>query len=151
SHRRCNILEMPHSSILELDFELVPHLPVGIFGDADAPRFRDPFQTCRHVDAVAENAADVQDDIAEINADAELDPFVRRHALVALRHAALNMDRAAHRVHDAAELDQHPIAGGFNDAPAVFGDAGIKNDAQMLPQTNERPLLIDASQPAIAD
>src|SRR5262249_15402375 len=77
--------------------------------------------------------------------------FVRRHALVALRHASLYMDRAAHCVHDAAELDQHPITGGFDDTPTVFGDAGIKNDAQMLPQTNDRPLLIDASQPAIAD
>src|SRR5262249_7190526 len=139
------------SSILELDVELVPHLPVGIFGDADAPGFRDPFQTRRHVDAVAENVADVQDDIAEIDADAELDPFVRRHALVALRHASLYMDRAAHCFHAVAELDQHPIPGGFDDTPTVFGDAGIKNDAQMLPQTTARPLLIDASQPAIAD
>jgi hypothetical protein len=45
-----------------------------------------------------------------MNADAELDaPFWRR-AGVALDHAVLHFDRAAHRVDYAAKLDENAVA-----------------------------------------
>ena len=44
---------------------------------------------------------------------------------VALGHLALHLDRAAHRVDDAGELDEQPVAGGLDDAAAVLGDLGV--------------------------
>jgi len=44
---------------------------------------------------------------------------------VAQRHLALHLDRAAHRVDDAGELDEQPVAGGFDDAPAMLLDLRI--------------------------
>ena len=57
-----------------------------------------------------------------IDADAEFDAPVGRHVGVALRHSALHLDGAAHRIDDAGELDQDAVAGGLDDAAAVLGD-----------------------------
>ena len=69
--------------------------------DEDAAGLRDPFQASCHVDAVAPNVAAVDDDIAEVDADAELDALVLWDVGVAFEHTALDFDGAAHRVHDA--------------------------------------------------
>ena len=45
-----------------------------------------------------------------MNADANY-PMLDRQAGVALDHAVLHLDRAAHRVDDAAELDEIAVAG----------------------------------------
>ena len=42
---------------------------------ADAAWFRKTLQTCRHVHAVTENVATIDNDVAKIDADAELDPL----------------------------------------------------------------------------
>ena len=100
-------------------------LPIRVVRDADAARLGHAFQPRGDVDAVAEDVVALDDDVAEIDADAELDAAVLRHIGVALGHAALHLDRAAHRVDDAGELDQHAVAGGLDDAAAVLGDLGI--------------------------
>jgi hypothetical protein len=67
-----------------------------------------------------------------MNADAELDaPYWRRPG-VALDHAALHFDRAAHRVDYAAKLDENAVAGALNDAPMMGGDGGIDQIASQL-------------------
>jgi len=40
-------------------------------------------------------------------------------------HAVLHLDRAAHRIDHAAELNEAAIAGALDDAPAMRGDRGI--------------------------
>ena len=49
----------------------------------------------------------------------------RRHVGVAPRHAALDFRRAANRVGDALELDQHAVAGRLDDAAPVLGDRRV--------------------------
>ena len=83
------------------------HLPVGVLGEADRAGLGDAFQARGDIDAVAHQVAvALLDDVAEMNADAKLDAAIRRHAGVALDHAVLHFDRAAHRVDHAAELDE---------------------------------------------
>ena len=55
-------------------------------------------------------------------------------ARVALDHAVLHLDRAAHRVDHATELDNGPIAGALYDAPVMRGDGGVD---QIAPQPTE--------------
>jgi hypothetical protein len=45
-----------------------------------------------------------------------LNPPVLRHAGVALNEAALHLNRAAHRVHHAAELDGAAVPRSLDDA-----------------------------------
>ena len=69
---------------------------------------------------------------------------------VALGHFALHLDRAAHRVDDAGELDEQPVAGGLDDAAAVLVDLGVDQLAPNRLQRRERAFLVRAHQPRIA-
>ena len=53
---------------------------------------------CRDIDAVAKDILVIDDDVAHIDADAELDLLLWRHISTACRHRALNVDGATNRV-----------------------------------------------------
>jgi hypothetical protein len=72
SYRPRDILEFLLTAILERGVELAAHLPVGIVGYADAAGLGDTFEPGGNVDAVAVNIAFFDDDVANMNADAEL-------------------------------------------------------------------------------
>ena len=74
---------------------------------------------------------------------------VLRRAGVALGHAALDVDGAAHGVDDAGELDQQAVAGGLDDAAAVLGDRADRSArARCAFSAGERAVLVGAHQPA---
>ena len=91
------------------------------------------------------------DDVAEMDADAEFDAALGRHAGVALDHAVLHFDRAAHGVDHAAELDEAAVAGALDDAPVMGGDGGIDQVAAQPPEPRQRAILVRAGEPAVAD
>ena len=73
------------------------------------------------------------------------------HAGVALDHGVLHFDRAAHRVDDAAELDDAAVAGALDDAAMMHGDGGIDQIAAQRPQPRQSSIFVRAGEPAIAD
>src|SRR6516225_3446689 len=81
---------------------------------------------CGDVDAVAIEFVALDDHVAEIDADAQLDAAVRRDIRVALGHRLLHLDRAAHRIDDAGKLYQHAVPGGLDDAAVVLGNLRIE-------------------------
>ena len=88
---------------------MVSHLLVGCAGQAHSTGFADALEPRGDIDAVAHQiAVALFDDVAEMNADAEFNAAVLRHAGVALDHAVLHLDRASHGVDDAAEFDELP-------------------------------------------
>ena len=104
-----DVLELGRAEITDLQIEPRLHLPVGVLGEADRAGLGDALKPRGDIDAVAHQiAVALLDDVAEMDADAKLDAPVRRHAGVALDQAVLDFDRAAHRVDDAAELDDAP-------------------------------------------
>ena len=70
--------------------------------------------------------------------DAEFDAFVRSDARVALGHAVLHLERAAHRVDHAAELGDEPVAGALDDAAVVDGDRRVDQVAAQRAQARKR-------------
>jgi len=54
-----------------------------------------------------------------MDADAELDAALGRQPGVALNHAVLHLDCAAHGVDHAAELDEDAVAGTFDHAAVM--------------------------------
>ncbi len=86
-----------------------------------------------------------------MNADAKLDAPVRRQARVALDHAVLHLDRAAHRVDHAAELDDAAVAGALDDAAVMHGDGRVDQIAAERPEPRERAILVRSGEPAVAD
>ena len=63
---------LPHR--LQFEFRLTPELIVDVARDADTPRLREFLNAVRDIDAIAEQIAPFDDHIADIDADAELEP-----------------------------------------------------------------------------
>jgi hypothetical protein len=99
---------------------------------------------------VAENVLLVVDDVAEIDANAKLDSLVLRHAGIAFAHAALHLDRAAHRIHHARELHQRAVPGGLDDLAAMLLDLGVDQRPPVGLELGKRTRLVRAHEPAVA-
>ena len=109
-----------------------------------------PSKSRGNVDAIAKNIIVIEDDVADVNSDPEIDPCIGRHVGVPIRHAALDFDRAARRVDCAGEFDQHAVAGGFDDAPAMRRDGRIDEIPSGSLQPGQGSFLIDAHKAAVA-
>src|SRR5208283_4784077 len=77
------------------------------------------------VDAVTIDVVALDDHVAEIDADAQLDAVVCRDIRVPVGHRLLHRDRAAHRIDDAGKFHQQAVAGGLDDAAMMLGDFRI--------------------------
>jgi len=119
-------------------------------GDEHPAGIGERFDPGGDVDAVAVEVIALDDDIAEIDADAQLDAAVRADAGVAFGHRLLHRDGAAHRVDDAGKFHQQAVAGGLDDATAVFGNLRIEELAAQRFEAFVSALLIGAHQPRIA-
>ncbi len=116
AHRLGNILQRLRTHIFQGDTDLAADLALGVIGDADAAGLCDSLKARGDVDAVAENIVVVDNDVADVNADAEFDPDILRHAGVLRGHAPLDFYGAFHGIDRAGELDQHAVACGLDDA-----------------------------------
>jgi hypothetical protein len=139
-----NILQPLLAEIDELGGDRAPHMAPGVGRDADAARRREPFEARGDIDAVAIDVVRRHDDVAEIDADAELDAAVLRQPGIARANDPLHIERAAHRVDDAAELDESPVAGMLDNAAAVLADLRRDDLAAIGEQAEVGALLVGA-------
>ena len=129
--RLCDVLELSRAEVTDLEIEPPLHLTIGVLREADRAGLGDALQPCGDIHAIAHQVAVAfLDDVAQMNADAELDAPILRHAGVALDHAGLQLDRAPHRVNDAPKFGKESVAGALNDAPLVNGDGGVDQFAR---------------------
>jgi hypothetical protein len=126
AQRPGDVFEALLADIGKLGLDLAPHLAKSVFGDADAARLGQAFEPCRDVDAIAKEIVAVEDHVAEIDPDAELDAAVGRIDGVAFRHRLLHRNGTAHRVDDAAELSPS-VASGLDDAALMLATPGSIN------------------------
>src|SRR5689334_8020821 len=106
------------AAILELDVELVPDMIADRLRDGDAAWAGGAFDAGGEVDAVAVNVAVLGDNVAEVDADAHLNPAVVGKLGVLFAHPLLDASRAFDRADDAGELGEEAVAGQL-DHPAV--------------------------------
>ena len=86
-----------------------------------------------------------------MNADAKFAALFRRDTRVTLDHGVLHFECAAHRVDNAAELDDAAIAGALDDAAMMHGDCGVDQIAAQRAQSRQSSIFVRARKPAIAD
>jgi hypothetical protein len=91
------------------------------------------------------------DHIAEVDADAKLDPPLSRQPGIALDHGVLHLDGATHRIHNAAKFGEHSITSALDDATVIDGDRWINDITTKRPEPGQGPLFVCSSQPAKAD
>src|ERR1700722_1415914 len=91
-----DVLELDRTEIADREIKPPLHLTIGVLGKTDRAGLCDPFQARGDIDAVAhEIAVGLFDDVAQMNADAELDALVCRDTRVAFDHSDLDFARAA--------------------------------------------------------
>ncbi len=137
-----DVLDLLVAAELISDGELPLDLIVGRAGDDDAAGLGQPLQPVGDIDAVAMDVVALDNDVAEVDADAELDPLVRRHAGVSLCLGLLDLDRATQGVDHAGKLDQQAVAHGLDQASAVLVDLWLKQVLKVGLETGARTLFI---------
>ena len=138
-----DVFELGRAEIVDREIETPLHLPVGLLGKTDRAWLGDALQPRGDVDTVAHQVAvALLDDVAKVDADAELDATLRRKAAVALDHAVLHFDCTTHGVDHAAELDEAAVARALDDAPLMHGDGGIDQIATEAPQARQGAILV---------
>jgi hypothetical protein len=140
--RAGNVLERLLADVLEGEVEAARGVLLNPGRDADAAGLGQPVETGGDVDAVAEDIAILDHNVADIDADAELDAAICRHRGVALGQSRLYLGRASESVDDAGELDQQAVAGGLDDAAPMPGDPRIDELGAERPEPTERPFLV---------
>ena len=138
------------AEILEIEIDLVGNLVVDRLRYIDAARpGQRPDPRC-DVDAVAEDVASLDDDIAEIDADPH--PMRRSSGNVWFICATASRRPAAQRAasDDVVELDEHQFSGLFEDISAEFDDQRLDDLGQKTPQVGEAVRFIARQQPAVA-
>ena len=114
------------SRIADREIELPLHLTIGVLGETDRALLGHALPSRGDIDAVTHQVPiGLLDDVAQMNADPELDALLRRDTRVAFDHSDLDFDRAAHCVDDAAELGDEPVARALDDTPVMRSDGGI--------------------------
>jgi hypothetical protein len=149
-HWPCDVLELLFTYVLEGDIKLVPNLAVSVIRDAYATGLRQSLQARRHIHAVAEDVPPIEDDVANIDADPELDAFLIWHLSITLGHPALDIKSAAHCVYYAAKLGQQPVPGVLDDPTTVFRNLRIDKNAKMGLKLDMRALFVHTGKAAVA-
>ena len=67
----------------------------------------------------------LDDNVAEIDADTELDASVLGGVRVPIRHSLLERDGTPHGINDAGELGKQPVPRRLDHPPSVLGDTGL--------------------------
>ncbi|MCY1231172.1 hypothetical protein D9M72_436100 [compost metagenome] len=149
-HGAADVLQYLLAKVFDRQFEAVGHLCRHRGGHADAADIGQLLDARGDVDAVAEDVVVLEDDVAEIDADAEFDPPVLRHVAVAPLHALLDLDRAFDRIGHALELDQHSVAGGLDQPALVLGDRRIDELDAVGSEPRKRARFVGFHQPTVA-
>lgn len=103
------------------------------------------------VDAVAEDVAVLEDDVAQVYADAERHLAVFRVVFGSFGHRCLDLNGALDRFDGAGELGQKPITRFLNDMALMFGDRGLEDFVKVRRHSGQGSRLINTHEPAVAD
>ena len=137
-----NVLELLLAQVPEGDIELARGVLLYPRRHADPSRLCQTFEPSRDIHAIAEDVPVLNNDVALMDADAELDPIVGRNRLIAVGHTGLHLGRAAQRVHDTAELDQKPVACRLDEPAVTRGNGRIDQLRPDSPKPCENGVFI---------
>ena len=115
-----DVLDLDLAAILEVEIQLVAYLIVHGAAQADPARIGQALEPCGQVHAVAIDVVALDDDVADVDADAKHYLLVFRDACVALTHRALDLDGEGNGLHHTGKLHQRAVAHELNGAAVVL-------------------------------
>jgi hypothetical protein len=148
-NRLADVLDGVIAEILELERQLLRDMLVNVGGNADAAGLGQGFQPGCQIDGIAIQAAAVDDDVADIDADAEQHLVAFRQVERLLGKGALDLGCGAHGLHRAAELGHDGIARRAEDPAAELCDDPLDHGMTGA-QRAVRALLVDLHEMTVA-
>ena len=136
-----------HQGNAQLTLDLV----VNVARDADFSRLGEGLEAGRDVHPIAQDVAVLDDDVANVDADAEREAPVLRHRSLALGDDFLDRDGALDRIDRAREFDQRAIAHQLDNAAVVFVDQRLDRLFPERLQARDRACFVGLDQAAVAD
>jgi hypothetical protein len=119
-------------------------------GDLDHETICNPFETHGNIDPITKNIVLLDNNITNVNADAEFDPLVLRDVDILFSHAALNFVGTPHGVDHAGELSNSAVPSILDDTSAMLSDFGIEKRSSKRFQSRQRAFFVDPYQAARA-
>jgi hypothetical protein len=147
--RLSDVLDLLIPEIIETQLQLVADVVARCAGDTNSARLCESFEAGCDVNAVAEQVLAVDDDIADVHADAELHRLVGGSAGIRSRNCCLHRDRALHSIDRAGEVSDDAVASGVEDAASVRRNQTV-DDATAGLQLSVRADLVARHHPAVA-
>jgi hypothetical protein len=95
-----------------------------------------------HVYAVPKDVISVNQNVADVDANAKHDAAILWQGSIAADHAELHRNRTGYRIDNAAELGEEPIACSLYDAPVMSGNRRIDQLAAVRLETAQRANLV---------
>ena len=93
----------------------------------------------------------LDDDVADVDADAVGNALIFWHIGVAQGHGPLHIDGEVNGVYDTAELHQRAVAHELDDAPVMLSGLGLDKLSSSCLERRERPSLVGSHEAAVTD
>src|SRR6516165_7262222 len=147
ANRLGNVLNpvSPQRAVIEI--ELVPDLIINGLRYADGARLGERLEAGGDINAVAKDVVTVDDHIAEVDANPQLETALGRDRVVDGARGALHFHGAFQRIDDARKIRQQAVTGRADDPSAVRSDQRVDGAAQFT-QGLVGTRLVFAHQPA---
>jgi hypothetical protein len=126
------------------------HLPPSILRERYAAWCCDAFDPSGDIDAIAEDIVVFDDDVADIDANAELDRIGFGATGVVLSNVLLDLDRTGDRVDGAAELHQYAVAHQLDNPARMGSDRRIDEAAPQCLQALQCADFVDPHEARVA-
>lgn len=97
------------------------------------------------------DVAVLDDDVPEIDPDAEFELVAGRLAEIVLGYGALNVDGTAQSVDDARKLYQQPVPHRLDEAAMMLGDLRLEYCLKERAKSRARAFLVGLAHPRVAD
>jgi hypothetical protein len=149
--RPSDVLQLPISQVFENETNLVAHLIMYNSAYANPVGVGEAFEARRNVYAIAIDVLAVYNDVAEVDADAELNSLVRRNIRIPILHRALDQHRELDGFDHAWELDQDAIASCLDNAALMLSDLGVYQPSSMRLERRQGLGFVSTHKSAIAD
>jgi hypothetical protein len=144
-----DVLQPLLAARFERERDLLPDLIDDRHRYADTTALGDLLQSRRNIDRVAMAILALDDHIADMDANPEVDSSLRGLAVIASSHATLDRRGALDRIDHAAELDQQPVARQLENAAMMIGDDRLDQFFPMRTQPLKCAGLVATHQRAI--
>ena len=131
------------NQILKRYIYLATNLPTSVVRDADTAGLCNPFETHCNIDPVTKDIVVFDNNITDVNADAEFDLLVLRHVDILFGHAALNFVGTLDGVDHAGELGNSAVPGILDNTSVMLSDFGIEKRLSKSFQLRQRAFFVD--------